>query len=179
MTGLRPRPSQAGTDDDELLGLLQACHGRIRHFLALAATLGQDTEHPAGQVAEACAATRRYFTEALPLHVADEELSLAPRLRGWSPVIDAALDDMLAEHGEHAAALAALDAALAARSEDATAADGRRALAAVLPALTAKLEAHLAQEERVVFAVLTAALPATARQQVIAELRARRRPPSP
>nr|MBP9205930.1 hypothetical protein [Kofleriaceae bacterium] len=70
-------------------------------------------------------------------------------------------------------------AALAARSEDATAADGRRALAAVLPALTAKLEAHLAQEERVVFAVLTAALPATARQQVIAELRARRRPPSP
>jgi len=158
VTGLRPRPSQAGTDDDELLGLLQACHGRIRHFLALAATLGQDTEHPAGQVAEACAATRRYFTEALPLHVADEELSLAPRLRGWSPVIDAAL---------------------AARSEDATAADGRRALAAVLPALTASLEAHLHAEEQVVFPALRHAMSADERRQVIAELRARRRPPSP
>src|SRR5687767_1769374 len=90
--------SRAGGGDavDEL----RACHDRIRSFTALARRLGETPGVPPGAVADAAARVRRYFAEALPRHVEDEEHSILPRLRGRSLALDTALAAM---HGEHAA----------------------------------------------------------------------------
>src|SRR5690606_21064266 len=80
---------------------LLACHERIRRFVAMAFATATREEAPASDIAEACARVRRYFTEALPLHVADEELSVLPRLRGTSAEVDAALATMQEQHARH------------------------------------------------------------------------------
>ncbi len=43
----------------------------------------------------------RYFSSAFPLHLADEDESLALRLRGASQEVDAALATMSADHEAH------------------------------------------------------------------------------
>jgi hemerythrin-like domain-containing protein len=64
----------------DLVGMLLACHERIRQFTAMAVRLAAATEASPTERAEAAIAVRRYFSVALPLHVRDEEESLAPRL---------------------------------------------------------------------------------------------------
>lgn len=65
------------------LGLLRDCHRRIERFLYILVTLIRQTHGSAlseeQQGAMECAL--RYFTEAAPNHVLDEEVSLFPRLR--------------------------------------------------------------------------------------------------
>jgi iron-sulfur cluster repair protein YtfE (RIC family) len=112
----------------------------------------------------------RYFTQALPLHVADEEQSLAPRLRRFAPEAAAALDAMEREHRAHDEVLARLIPAWEALRADPgvrreTLADARR--------LQAQLEEHLAVEERLIIPAI-ARLPADEASAIIAELRARR-----
>lgn len=163
---------RALTDDDPV-GLLLACHDRIRTFARLARAVAEADVAPA-QRAEAAADVVRYFTHALPLHVEDEERSIAPRLRGRDPAVDAALDRMRADHDAHGAPLAALVAACraiaAAPAEHAVRAAG---LAAVAAALIADFDAHLACEEAVILPAL-AALPDGDRAAVRAEMSARR-----
>ena len=67
---------------------LLACHERIRKFSEMSAALARTQASPVA-VKEAARDIRRYFTEALPLHAADEAASLAPRLRA-----SAASDDV-------------------------------------------------------------------------------------
>ena len=78
------------------LPLLLACHVRIRSFSALSLKLLEAGGAPAEQVRGAATSVLRYFTEALPRHSDDEELSLAPRLVGW--VRGAALAEMAEQH---------------------------------------------------------------------------------
>jgi len=80
-----------------------ACHGRIRHHLALAHRILETS--PSGtsahHVADAASDVARYFTIALPLHAADEDLSMRPRLEA-APVprdVRRLLRRMTAEHG--------------------------------------------------------------------------------
>src|SRR5687768_5521196 len=89
---LSTRPRTSAQDLVELLG---ECHERIRGFVALARRAATLRHVPADQIARACADVERYFSEALPLHVADEEESIAPRLRGLSPEVDDALAVMV------------------------------------------------------------------------------------
>jgi hemerythrin-like domain-containing protein len=77
--------------------LLLDCHGRIRRFCAIARRLADGA--PVEQAREAALALDRYFRIALPLHVADEDESLRPRLdRLHDPALSAALETMSAEH---------------------------------------------------------------------------------
>ena len=168
--GTRP----ASTD---LVDLLRACHERIRRFTQLAARLAAAHEPPAAEVADLAGQIRRYFTISFPLHVADEDEHLAPRLAGQSAEVDAALARMHAEHGAHAAPVARLVALcddlvrepshLAARAAE---------LAAVAAELDAAFAPHLALEERVVFPAL-AQLPAADRAALRDALRERREAP--
>src|SRR5690606_15926791 len=66
----------------DLVDLLGECHARIRRFVELAHEAAIRMDAPVEQVIQACADVERYFVEALPLHVADEEESIAPRLKG-------------------------------------------------------------------------------------------------
>ena len=63
------------------LELLLGCHDRIRHFTSIAHKLATVAGAPARDVADAAAAVLRYYTIALPLHEADENESLYPRLK--------------------------------------------------------------------------------------------------
>ena len=69
--------AKAGAED--LVSLLLECHHRIRGFSALGVELGTRADLPAADVVQGCERVERYFGEALPLHVADEEESLLPR----------------------------------------------------------------------------------------------------
>lgn len=166
------------SQDESLLGLLLACHTRIRRFARLALTVGARPELPAAEVKEACRQCLRYFTEALPLHVRDEEDSLWPRLAHKSAALDATLAQMRAQHFGHVSRLAALqvalEAVLARPGEPAL----HRQLAAAASTLETDFEEHLALEETELFPFLETALGAEDRAAIVEELRARRRPPS-
>lgn len=157
----------------ELVDLLLDCHAKIRHFVALAQAVGSRDAEDAQRM-EACEQARRYFSLALPLHVADEEQSLLPRLRGRDTALDIALAMMHAEHASHEQSVAALLAALS-RLHDAPSDPLLRAHAKqAADALAVSFGHHLAAEEAHVFPAVSRLLDAEAQRAVLAELRARR-----
>lgn len=157
-----------------LVDLLLACHERIRRFSGLALELGRRDGLAAGEVAEGCSRCERYFTEALPLHVADEEQSLLPRLVRRRPELDEALRVMQRQHAAHEARLAALLDALRSLRGEPGAADRRASLEGAAGVLASDFEEHLALEERIVFPAVDALLPPEDQRIVVRELRARR-----
>lgn len=161
----------------ESLGeLLLACHARIRRFTALAVALAEPAaaaRSPA-EVADGADAVRRYLELALPLHAADEDESLAPRLVARVPATAAALARMAAEHDHHRPLLTVvIDLCRALAAEPARLPALAPALAPAARALAAELLAHLEAEERDLFPHLSA-LPAGEQAAIVAELRARR-----
>jgi hemerythrin-like domain-containing protein len=166
--GGRPAPVDA-------VDLALECHERIRAFLALARRIAEARDPSPETVAEAAARVRRYFVEALPLHAQDEEESILPRLLGRDPAVDAALERMAREHGEHERPLAELVAACEVLSRE------PRRLGELAPALGARareLEAHfathLAGEEEVILPAMRRWLDAAADAEIVREIRARR-----
>lgn len=156
-----------------LLELLTACHARIRHFAKLAHEIARRPELTPDETIARCHEVQRYFAEALPLHVADEEESLLPRLRGRRAAIDDALTQMHVQHTQHEPLLSALDRALSAVAAQPGDAAERARLEAVAAPLGPALEYHLALEEREIFPALAQLDPAT-EAAIVRELRARR-----
>jgi iron-sulfur cluster repair protein YtfE (RIC family) len=161
---------------DTVTGRLLDCHDRIRRFVAMAGRIGTLEEATEAEVRSAAHDVRRYFVEALPLHVQDEEESLLPRLRGREVELDAALDRMHAEHEIHEPLLRSLVAIC----ETLLSAPARRdALRSELIATAAELDrelvAHLAAEEALIFPALERVLDERARAEIISEMALRRR----
>lgn len=151
--------------------MLLACHARIRKFVRLAFTLGARLELDPGEEGVQCL---RYFTEAFPLHVRDEEDSLLPRLEGRSGSLDVALAQMRAQHFEHERNVAELISALRATLESPNNHPTRRRLALIAATLETDLEAHLVLEETNLFPLINRALSPPVRRVIVSELRARR-----
>lgn len=160
-----------------LLGLMLECHERIRTFVKLASIVGERRDLPGAEVVDACQRVERYFTEALPLHVADEEQSLIPRLQGKRADVDAALASMHSQHGEHVPFLAALLEAC--REVRATPDDQPRRdrLKSVAAQVSEEFERHLKIEETVIFPAMKELLSTEQETRVVEELRARRTRP--
>jgi hemerythrin-like domain-containing protein len=154
--------------DGDVVDRLVECHGRIRDVLALAEKIAVTPDVPADELRAAAERVRRYLVEALPLHVADEEQELLPRLRGRSVEVDAALATMHGEHREHDPLVARMIAAC--EAVDAT------AVGEVIALLAPALRAHLEVEEAVVFPALRA-LPAAEQEAIVAAMKARRTNP--
>jgi iron-sulfur cluster repair protein YtfE (RIC family) len=161
---------------EDLVELLLACHQRIRTFSALAVTIASAADAPEGEVTEACHRCERYFVEALPLHVEDEEVSLLPRLRGLRPALDEALDLMHDEHLAHRPLLQELLAALRAVRGAPSDGEARGRLASAASALEPAFDRHLENEERVVFPAVRELLSPATHAEIVGELRARRQP---
>jgi iron-sulfur cluster repair protein YtfE (RIC family) len=167
--GQPPAPATDAVD------LLLECHERIRAFATLATRLATE-EAPAEELQHAAGAVLRYFRDALPLHVEDEERSLVPRLHGRDPGLDRALEAMSAEHLGHEAALQEVIRACEGLAHEA----GRRtersaeALARAAERLHALFLQHLAPEEAIVFPAIRRLLPEEERAAILAEIRARR-----
>jgi len=148
--GSQPRPEAS-----DLLDKLLACHERIRSFTSLAQRLAASTDTPLEEVRAAAASVRRYFVEALPKHVREEEELVAAQLRGRSAELDAALAAMSHEHGAHepvVARLVATCSALEASPERLP--ELARELATIADALATDFAAHLAAEEQLIFPAL-------------------------
>ena len=75
---IRTAPASAG--QQTALDLLLGCHQRIRHFTAVAVKLAHAQGSSPGEISRAADSVSRYFSISLPLHEADENLSLHPRL---------------------------------------------------------------------------------------------------
>ncbi|MGE5185042.1 MAG: hemerythrin domain-containing protein, partial [Acidobacteriota bacterium] len=91
---------------EDVVDLLVECHGRIRKFLGFARALADKPEAPAGEVRAVAGQIRRYFAVALPLHIADEEEAIMPRLAAASDDVTRALAAMHREHAAHAGEIA-------------------------------------------------------------------------
>ena len=143
------------TANEDVVDLLLACHDRIRSFIGMArriaAAPGPDVRDAAGQV-------RRYFAEAFPLHVADEEELF--------PIPQRIHDD----HVTHAPAIEKLVALCAAVEQGAPVPPELGPLA---EHLERELAEHLAIEERDVFPALRQ-LPEAERARIRDAIRARR-----
>ncbi|MBL8683474.1 MAG: hemerythrin domain-containing protein [Myxococcales bacterium] len=165
---------EAAAQEPSLVGLLASCHEKIRAFSALAVSLASRDDLGAEEVSDACSRCERYFADALPLHVADEDQSLRPRLASASGAVGEALEAMSAEHVEHRASLDALIEALAAMREHGSTPATRAALARVAPAFERAMAEHLALEESRIFPAISRFLSADEQAAIVVELRARR-----
>lgn len=143
------------THTPHVVDLLVECHGRIRRFLEITRRLAQ-TQSPSNEhIAETAGQIRRYFAEALPLHIADEDELVERFLRGRSELVDDALDKMTKEHAHHAPLvdrIVELCAILQRQPERLEALAVELRDVAVL--LEAAFEPHLAREETVIFPAL-------------------------
>lgn len=171
LSSIGKKPRQEAS---ELVALLLECHERIRRFISLARVAGERADLPPSELADACARVERYFGQALPLHVADEEESILPRLRGLSFDVDRALDSMHDEHDEHAPKLRKLLGLCARLREQPEDGAARAELTALSSELEQEFAAHLTLEETVLFPALRQQLSDDQRAQIVAELRKRR-----
>lgn len=159
---------------EDLVDLLSECHQRIRMFSRLAVDLGEREGAPPEDVADDCDRCARYFGEALPLHVEDEERSVLPRLAGQRAEVDEALAVMERQHLEHGPQLAALIEALHGLRSEPEEPRLRAELQAVAGPLARALEEHLRGEEQIVFPAIRALISPEEQRLAVRELRARR-----
>jgi hemerythrin-like domain-containing protein len=148
-------PVQIGQRESDFtnpLGLLGDCHRRIERFLGVLLTLSRTRQGGPLEPAEAGSlrTALEYFRTAAPLHTADEEESLFPRLRA-AGALDS-LDGLEADHEVSAAAHAEVDA-LGQAWLDATSlplASAQR-MAGLLQQLSNTYTSHIAIEDKEVF----------------------------
>ena len=163
------------TGPSDIVDLLLECHERIRSFTGLACTLASAHGVSESEVRDVAARVTRYFSEALPLHTADEEQSILPRLAGRDPELDAALKRMQSEHHEHEPQLQRLLEICRALQASPERIDQLRAsLLSTASALDKAFSSHLEQEEQVVLPAIRALLMPEERDAILSELRARR-----
>ena len=162
-------------EPSDIVDLLLECHERIRTFAGIARRLGDARNVSQDEIREAAACVLRYFSESLPLHVADEEESILPRLSGREPELDAALQSMHREHEEHTAPLARLlEICRALQDSPGRLDEVRESLASVAAALERDFLFHLEKEERIILPAIRSHLSGAERETMLQELRARR-----
>lgn len=165
----------AAGDQSDAVDLLLGCHQRIRHFTAMALRLAAATA-PREQIGAAATAVHRYYSVALPLHEADENLSVYPRLRAALAAAGARLEAeanqaMLDQHVAIDKLVAILLPQWAGLTEHPELAP---ATATTAQALDAAWREHLELEERVVFPALRAHLAEGDRAAIRREMAERR-----
>lgn len=153
------------------------CHERIRQMISLARKIAAAEGRADSEIREAAGRVRRYFTESLGHHVADEEESILPRLRGRDAAVDAALEGMEHEHRDHEENVARLVAACAELERQPAQLSRLRAeIDHVSTRLVEDFDAHLDGEEKIVLPAIRRLLSQDERAQIRAEMRARRAP---
>jgi hemerythrin-like domain-containing protein len=176
---------QIGTPPDhtfnEPLGLLTDCHRRIERFLTLLMNISAGFKGAAlsADAARQFAAALDYFATAAPLHTADEEDSLFPRLRqaaAAEPRIARLVERLGRDHGEVAGRHAAVDV-LGRRwlsqgtLEEAAVAE----LIAHLEILKAMYDEHIGLEDRELFQAAARLLSSSTLSEIAQEMSGRRR----
>lgn len=157
-----------------VVDLLVECHARIRRFLELARQLAQSRDATLDVVRETAGQIRRYFVEALPLHIADEDELVSQSLRGRSETVDGALDKMSTEHAHHEPLVARIiEVSALLERQPVRLEELSMELRDVAVLLQTAFEPHLAREEKIIFPALRM-LDATELDAIKAGMRDRR-----
>ena len=165
--------SPRADDPETALGLLQACHERIRRFCKLAVEL-PDAAAPDEQIVDAAESLYKYFGTALPLHAQDEDVSVKPRLleRGFPKSIFGAITS---QHDQLNEELDALLLRWQMIADKPSRRDGMRdKLAEGAQRIERLLHAHIAMEEEKLFPAMEELLTADDDKAIVAEIRQRR-----
>jgi hemerythrin-like domain-containing protein len=163
--------------EPDAVAMLLACHQRIRSFTGIAVRLAEATGAAAPEIANAAEAVHRYYSIALPLHEADENESVYPRLgrRLTDASERAALEAMVDQHGPLNQVVARL---LPRWTELKTNPEKLSAYAADLRAAAAALQdlwtEHLALEEEIVFPLIRTRLTREDLDAIHSEMKQRR-----
>ncbi len=158
--------------------LLLACHQRIRHFSEVAVKLAHAHGLPEMEIVQAADGLLRYFTVALPLHEADENLSLHPRLHRALPADELAgpaADAMLDQHqaiDELVERLVPLWRLLKSAPEKLPEASGE--MCALSSRLNELFQVHLTLEEETIFPAMEKYLSVADQADVVREMQERR-----
>ena len=104
-------PASAQPKSEDAVDLLTGCHQRIRHFTAVAVKLAHAHGASPEDIRQAADAVHRYYSVSLPLHEADEDQTLHPRL---SPAADEMVRHALLAMGDQHQAIDELIGAAAA-----------------------------------------------------------------
>ncbi len=175
LTGIRTNTSVVPGEETPT-DLLLGCHQRIRHFSAISRRIAEETSAPLDQIADAAEAVYRYFHVALPLHEADENVSIDPRLQACAPPeLARASEEMVRQHrgiNELLQQLLPLWDALCREPEKLA------GFAPRLHQLSVEFEnlwaTHLKLEEEVVFPAIERCLPKSEVNAILREMRERR-----
>jgi iron-sulfur cluster repair protein YtfE (RIC family) len=159
--------------------LLLACHTRIRHFVQMGRTLAGAKAVSIEEVRETAETLLRYFQQALPLHEADENESLFPRLLTLPDgnLVREAGEAMVEQHRaihELVEELVAVCTLLEKQPARLPALGFR--LEQVTRAMAEVFGAHLTLEESVIFPAIDELLTPEQRDGMLIEMRARRGP---
>jgi iron-sulfur cluster repair protein YtfE (RIC family) len=162
-------------EPSDIVDLLLECHERIRTFLSLANRLAHAHAASRDEISDAATRITRYFSDALPLHVADEEQSILPRLSGRTPELDAALEGMHQEHLDHEPQLNTLvELCHKLQTSPERLEELRHSLLSTASMLGNTFSTHLEQEEQIILPAIKTCLPPLEQAAMLSELRARR-----
>jgi len=162
---------------EDAVDLLTGCHQRIRHFTGTAVKLAHAQGADPDEIVRAAAGVHRYYTVSLPLHEADEEETLRPRL-------DALPDERIrhalaAMSDQHMAIDDLLERLLplllmVQNNPEALHAAGAE-MCSITNALDEMFRAHLQMEEEIIFPAIRDLLPQNAQSEMLNEMRERRK----
>ena len=174
---ITPLASSQPKPPEDAVDLLLGCHQRIRHFTGVAVKLAHAQGGVAEEIAQAAAGVHRYYSVSLPLHEADEDHTLQPRLQ---PVVDEKVRHaLLAMSDQHQAIDELLERllpllVLVKNNSDILPQVGGE-MCSITKALEEIFTAHLQMEEEVIFPAIRQVLPESARAEMLREMQERRK----
>ena len=177
-------PVQIGApthDFSDPTGLLSDCHRRIEMFLGSLDAVGRVIDRPLAEDAiRALDSALRYFREAAPKHVSDEEESLFPRLRQvHNPDMESAITklDSLEEEHRIAAPLHQEIERLGQQclSRGSLSPGKAETFRNAVAALISMYRLHISVEDGLVFPLAARLLPQTDKAAIANEMAARRK----
>lgn len=162
---------------EDAVDLLLGCHQRIRHFTGVAVKLAHAQGAASDEVVQAAASVHRYYSVSLPLHEADEEDTLRPRLNILAD--EKVRHALLAMHDQHQAIDDLLERLLPllvmVKGNPETLPAAGSEICSITRALEEMFTAHLQMEEEVIFPAIRASLPEGEQAEMLQEMQDRRK----
>lgn len=170
------KTTHSAPKNETAVDLLIGCHERIRKFTDMVAKVAHAEGSPPNEISVAAQSAYRYFSISLPLHEADEEESVRPRLRELrDEKVTAALDAMTHQH--HAIddlieRLLPLLTILSTSPSKLPELHGE--ICTISKALGEMFQGHLDLEENVLFPAMEARLDEQQQLRILQEMKSRR-----
>ncbi len=165
------------SNPEDAVDLLVGCHHRIRHFTGVAVKLAHAHGAASDEIRKAAGSVHRYYSVSLPLHEADEDQTLQPRLRAVAN--QQICHALLAMSDQHQAIDELLERLLPLlmllRDNPDTLHKVGGEMCSVTKALDEMFRAHLQMEEEVIFPAIRSSLPESTRAEMLLEMQKRRK----